>query len=262
MKLRCSLVVACILVLAVNAASAGSASATLTGLHFQVFDLAPNDGIVASVSFPSLGALSEVGIVRAKNAEQDVSNSLYGPAQSSFSVQVAVTNANGTVTLTAGDIFSLPSAPTATAYAYAFGDEALTQTYLTALHMGFTLSANSLLVVTANLQTSTSGHLGEAVKASSLLQLSWGGLYPEVTPSSSVSLSTSEIDPKYGPLWGLHAVQGQANFANLSDAPADGFVLAAVAASVISAPVPEPPNSLLFGVGCLAAALRGCRRRK
>ena len=148
-------------------ALAATASATLTGVYLQVFDLNPVDGIAAAVTFND--GVSVYG--SASNGTGDSYNlvDVLGAALSG-SALAGASSANSAVT--AGNVFTLGAGPgaTATASSTVAGSSAYSQA-LALFSSSFSVTANTLVMLSGAAQASGSGTVGESAYGNALVEL-------------------------------------------------------------------------------------------
>ena len=244
-----ALAAAGLLACAGSAHALATATASLSNFQVRVFDLNPLDGIAASVTFDS-GAYVSAQAFDGMGASNSASN-LAGTA---LSVSAANGNASASGSTTAGDFFMLGSGPGASASASAFGLYSSAGGTGYPLSSGFTLSANTLLVFSANTSgvTATRTLAGESAHGSANVyltssdnsQYSNGQSYASVSDSGNFSNNVASV---------------QASFVNLTPANVTGYasaVASAIAAGVTVVPEPETYALMLAGLLMIGAVAR------
>lgn len=233
---------------------AASATASMTGIYLQVFDLNPLDNITAAVTFTD--GVSVYGSAD-DGANPINSFNLGGAAGTALSGSALAGAVLSSAAVTVGDVYTLGAGPGATASVSATGVGSFAYSQALALYStGVTVTANTLVVLSATAQVAAAATLGELSNAAAIVQLSDGNV---------ANYSVGQAYAYFAPDGSNSAVPGpltaQATFANLT---AGSVVISAYAYTSASAGgvavVPEPDTYGLMASGLLALAYVARRR--
>lgn len=228
---------------------AASASSVLSNVYIQLFDLDPLDGITPSFVVGNMSFISGMALDGASNS---FSNS--GPLGGALSGSVVMGGASTASSVLAGNLFVPASGNGAASSSSATGVGSSANSY-GQLHDGsFTVTAKTLVVVTATGQASAAAALGEYATA-----LAYVGLQDVGGSNYSVGQAYWTVEAG-GNTYGVGGpLTVQASFVNLTAAPQSGRLYAIAYSSVIGV-VPEPASCALLLAGVLALGFLGQRR--
>lgn len=257
--LMAALLGAGLLAAAPAAMAVAQASAQLTGLYIQVFDLNPADGIPAAVTFAS-GVNDQVNVysnVTPDNGVTSDSHSANGPLGAALTTSSALGLLSASASTQAGDAWTAGAGPAGQATAAAVGADSQAWANASALSSGFTLTPNTVLVLSAIASASASSTLpGETAGAYAALQLSSSDYSSQSSGSRADSWIRSD---------GTHYAHGgpalTASFVNLSAVDLEGWAYAFASVNVYGvAAVPEPATAALTLAGLLTVGALARRR--
>ena len=246
--IRTTLAAAVVLAVSTSTHAQATASATLSNFRVQVFDLNPSDGIPASVTFTDASAAQVYA--QAVDGVFASDGTYSGPIGAALSAAAAQGAASSSGTTAAGDPFTLGAGPGASAAASTSGVDTSAYGVGYLLASGITLTANTLLVFSAN----TSG----VAAAVSLAGETADGI--AVISLNNADNSQSRVGQSYqhagiGNSYGSSAPFVQASLVNLSGGSISGaaYVYAyATGQGAVPPPVPEPETYALMLAGFLA----------
>jgi hypothetical protein len=249
--------------LAVSAgAQAATASATISNVYIQVFDLNPLDGITAAVTFTGAAyaastqaqATSDNGATWSYDSHSDALG-LAVPAASALAG-----GAWAAATVVAGDPWTLGVGPGGTANAAASGPSTQAYAWGSALSSGFILTGNTLLVISADTSgVSAAAGAGEYAQGQAEV-----GLYTTGSNAqSSYGISYAYVDhtPGYDYAYQSLSPHITASFVNLSGSDLTGTAYAQAYAKATGA-VPEPGTVAMLLSGMLVLGLLAARRAR
>lgn len=282
MKLRSIALAAIVVSAAAPAFATTSATASLTGLSFQLIDLNPMDGIASSITFASGSGMGNY-VYSAASANDYISgadNQSGSRSSNNVGVDRSITNttdysaATSTVTASGGKPTSLVSTGFATAPAGA-GDASYNANAASPQnawwgYSSFTLSGNTMLIVSGTSTVTASNSVGytatgsESSSASTSAQLSGVGAAGSGNQSSSFSASAS------APWWtGPYTETSTSSFSLIFGNTTGGNITGTMAlatsvngsanSSVAVVPEPETYAMMLAGLGAIGFMAR--RRR-
>jgi hypothetical protein len=235
-----------------SAFATATASATMTDVRYQLFDLNLTDGIAPAVTFVGQTFASVSATTNSNPGSLYVFNT--GVLGEALTTTLAFGSNLGSASITAGPIGPTATGPGAFATATSTGTGVSTSSAGYALSSQFTLTPNTLLVLLASAPTlSVSGtQFGDTAQATVFLQLR--GLNSQQVSEGRSFLS---LNPN-GTISDLSYLTVTASFANLTNLPLDGYASARAQAESmgIGAAVPEPSAYLMLGVGLLVIGAR------
>ena len=252
-----ALAAAGLLAAAPSAHATATATATLTNFHYQVFDLDPNDGIAAAVTFAS-GAYAYAVASHTEGTTVSHSQNADGAIGSALSVSALLGVNTASALTTSGDPAGAGTGPGASSIASAAGAGNTAYGSANLVSSSFTLTPHTLLVFSASpsgLSAATTA-LGESAYASAYVQfraadssqISYGAAYASAyTDGTSYISSPTSI---------------KASFTNLTNAEATAYAYAYASTSAYGvAAIPEPESYALMLSGLLTVGLAVRRRR-
>jgi hypothetical protein len=242
--------------LAPTAFATVTATATLSDLHYQLFDLDLTDGIAPFVTFT--GGASVFTSATPNGVTQDI-HSADGALWSALSVSSLLGSNSASARTTAGTPVGVGVGPGAVAIATAAGANSVSFANSVPMGADFTLSAHTLLVFTAstsgvgvtNTQAGENGYVYATVSLYS----------PNYTGQSSYGQSYAQLNAD-GSRDSSLAPLVAASFVNLSSASIAGNAYVQVYAQVYGVTVvPEPETYVMFLAGLASVAFLVQRRQ-
>ena len=232
---------------------AASASSALSNVYIQLFDLDPLDGIAPSIM---IGNTSFIFGTVFDGASNDFNNN--GPLGDALSGAASIGASSTASAVFAGNLFLPDSGNGVSSMSEATGLGTSAYSYGMLHNHSFTVTAKTLVVLTATGQATAAAALGEYATA-----VAYVGMQDVGGSNYSYGQAYSTVEAN-GNTYGIGGpLSVQASFVNLNAAPQDGSLFAIAYSNVIGVvAVPEPGRYALMLAGILALGFVGKRRSR
>jgi hypothetical protein len=251
-----------------SASADGTAAVSFTGVHFQLIDLAPDDGIAPALTFSGPNGGSQASAGASTDSEGAVGAHAFDP----LSVTAGPLDGFGGTAAISGDLFAGTLGMRAGGFSSSTlvgsgggGNAVLYFDNVAGLpNLPFTLSPHTRLVISGDATgtATASNDIGDYVSGEVFLGLtdSLADAIAGINTDDDIMVVAAGLDATGNPNLGSARRELSVSFENAGDDPRTGLFTAAVyAGSSTLSDVPEPASGVLM---LAATALLGAMRRR